>query len=184
MRNEERFKYVADALSNEQGVLFILHGGDYANNDNASEWTDFFGYGDGMLANYSIFTNIGNHEYHNGTGDNASTDAYEYRHAFDYPLYYSFDCAGIRFVVLDSPDPNSTDDQNPTLAHSEAQASWLKDQLDNDYVRDLCHRSSSHLDLWSCLSGIGPPALGDPVSKNTPSVQISQAISTVTSGSP
>ncbi len=130
--NEERFRYVADALANESGVLFILHGGDYASHDNASQWVDFFGYGDGMLANYSIYTNIGNHEYHNNTGDHASTEAYEYRNSFVCPLYYSFDCAGIRFVILDSPDPNSTDDQNPTLAHSEAQVSWLKDRLDNN----------------------------------------------------
>ncbi|MFA5332827.1 MAG: metallophosphoesterase family protein [Methanoregula sp.] len=129
--SEKRFKYVGDALNNEQGVLFVLHGGDYANNDNATEWTDFFNYGDGMLANYSIFTNIGNHEYHNITHDHSSTDAYEYRYAFDNPLNYSFDCAGIRFVVLDSPDPDSTDDQNPTLAHTESQESWLKEQLDN-----------------------------------------------------
>jgi len=126
--NENRFKYVADALNNEHDALFILHGGDFANHDNASEWTDFFDYGDGMLANYSIYTNIGNHEYH----DDSSTDAYEYRNAFDYPLNYSFDCAGIRFVVLDSPDPNNTNDQNPTLAHSESQVSWLKDQLDSN----------------------------------------------------
>ena len=126
--NENRFRYVADALNSEQDALFILFGGDFANNDNASEWTDFFDYGDGMLANYSIYTNIGNHEYH---GD-SSTDAYQYRNAFDYPLNYSFDCAGIRFVVLDSPDPNNADDQNPTLAHSESQASWLKDQLDSN----------------------------------------------------
>ncbi len=129
--DDYRFKYVADALKNEQGALFILHGGDFANNDNASEWTDFFDYGDGMLANYSIFTSIGNHEYHN-ISNNSSTDAYEYRNAFEYPLNYSFDCAGIRFVVLDSPDPENTDDQNPTLAHSERQVSWLKDQLDNN----------------------------------------------------
>ena len=129
--NENRFRYVADALNSEQDALFILDGGDFSKNDNASIWTYFFDYGDGMLANYTIYTNIGNHEYHN-IGDHSLTDAYEYRNAFDYPLNYSFDCAGIRFVVLDSPDPNNTNDQNPTLAHSESQVSWLKDQLDNN----------------------------------------------------
>ena len=130
--SEKRFKYVGDALNNEQGVLFVLHGGDYANNDNATEWTDFFTYGDGMLANYSLFTNIGNHEYHHlASDDHFQTDPYEYRNAYDNPLNYSFDCAGIRFVVLDSPDPDSTDDQNPTPAHTESQESWLKEQLDN-----------------------------------------------------
>ena len=175
-------RYVADALSNEQGALFILHGGDYSNNDNASEWTDFFDYGDGMLANYSIFTNIGNHEYHNNTGDNSSTDAYEYRNAFDYPLNYSFDCAGIRFVVLDSPDPNSPDDQNPTLAHSEDQASWLKDQLDNNMSGTFV---IDHHPVWTYGRASSESALqpGRPCFKNTPSVQISPVISTVTSGS-
>ncbi len=128
---EQRFRYVADALANESGVLFILDGGDYASHDMESQWAYYYGYGDGMLANFSLYTSIGNHEYHNGTAENVSTDAYEYRNSFVCPLYYSFDCAGIRFVILDSPDPANPNDENPTRAHSEAQASWLKDQLDN-----------------------------------------------------
>ena len=128
---EERFRYVADALANESGVLFILDGGDYASHDTESQWAYYYGYGDGMLANFSLYTSIGNHEYHNGTAENISTDAYYYRNSFVYPLYYSFDCAGIRFVSLDSPDPTNPTDENPTRAHSEALAPWLKDQLDN-----------------------------------------------------
>ena len=128
---EQRFRYVADALANESGVLFILDGGDYASHDMESQWAYYYGYGDRMLANFTLYTSIGNHEYHNGTAENVSTDAYYYRNSFVYPLYYSFDCAGIRFVSLDSPDPTNPNDENPTRAHSEALAPWLKDQLDN-----------------------------------------------------
>jgi acid phosphatase type 7 len=128
--NEQRFGYVADAINNEKNVLFILDGGDYASHDNVTQWTDYFTYGDGMLANYSLMTSIGNHEYHNSASDNLpSTDAYEYSNAFGNPLNYSFDCSGVRFIVMDSPDPRNPDDENPTPAHSESQAAWLEDQL-------------------------------------------------------
>jgi acid phosphatase type 7 len=128
--NEQRFGYVADAISNEKDVLFILDGGDYASHDNVTQWTDYFTYGSGMLANYSLMTSIGNHEYHIMAGDNLSpTEAYEYSNAFGNPLNYSFDCSGVRFIVMDSPDPQDPEDENPTSAHSESQAAWLKDQL-------------------------------------------------------
>jgi hypothetical protein len=157
--SEHRFKYVGDAINNEQGVLFILHGGDYSERDNASEWTDFFDYGDGMLANSSIYTNIGNHEYHNITSDDGPpTDAYQYRNSFDNPLNYSFDCAGVRFVVLDSPDPNNAngDDPQPSLALSESQASWLKDQLDNTMSGTFV---IDHHPVWSYGNASPDPAL-------------------------
>jgi PKD repeat protein len=143
---EQRFRYVADALANESGVLFILDGGDYASHDVESQWAYYYGYGDGMLANFTLYTSIGNHEYHNSTAVNVSTDAYEYRNSFVCPLYYSFDCAGVRFVILDSPDPANPNDENPTRAHSEAQASWLKDQLDNtQYGTFVIH----HHPVWT-----------------------------------
>jgi hypothetical protein len=63
----KRFKYVAEAIANESDVLFILHGGDFARFDNDSRWATFFQLADGMLANFTIFPTIGNHEYHNIT---------------------------------------------------------------------------------------------------------------------
>jgi len=128
--NEQRFRYVADAISNEKDVLFILDGGDYASRDNETEWADYFTYGSGMLANYSLMTAIGNHEYHNDAGDNLPpTEAYEYSNAYGSLLNYSFDCSGVRFIVMDSPDPLNPDDENPTPAHAESQAAWLEDRL-------------------------------------------------------
>lgn len=136
---EKRFKYVADAIAaNETDVLFILDGGDYAGWDDEVFWTTYFQYADGMLAKFPIFHTIGNHEYHNnGHPDGPPTGADQYHWTFDVPadgaLNYSFDCSGVRFVVLDSPDPNNAngDDPHTSLALAESQSSWLKEQLNN-----------------------------------------------------
>jgi len=131
---EKRFKYVGEAIAKETNVLFILHGGDYAGHDSGDLWTTYFQLADGMLSKFAIFPVIGNHEYHGAT-NGLPTAADQYHWAFDFdgdkPLNYSFDCSGIRFVILDSPDPNNADDECPTLAFTKSQASWLRDQLDN-----------------------------------------------------
>ncbi|MFA5342497.1 MAG: metallophosphoesterase [Kiritimatiellia bacterium] len=133
----QRFKYVADAIAKETNALFILHGGDYAGHDSKDLWTTFSEVADGMLAKTAIFPAIGNHEYHNGGTTNGPTPADQYHWAFDTdmdaPLNYSFDCSGIRFVVLDSPDPNNAngDDPQTSPALARSQAPWLREQLDN-----------------------------------------------------
>jgi hypothetical protein len=135
---EKRFKYVADAIAKyETDALFILDGGDYTSWDYEEYWSFYFQYGDGMLAKFPLFHAIGNHEYHNYEDkDGGPTHADQYHWTFDVAkdgaLNYSFDCADIRFVVLNSPDPKNTNDENPTLAHTESQVPWLKEQLDND----------------------------------------------------
>ncbi len=132
---DKRFKYVADAIvANETNALFILDGGDYANYDDESLWIPFFQYGDGMLAKFPIFTAIGNHEYHDPTsGATEPTAAVQYHSSFNIPtngaLNYFFDCSGIRFIILNSPDPNSANDENPSLALSQSQAPWLESLL-------------------------------------------------------
>ena len=150
----ERFKYVANAVANESDVLFVFHGGDFARHDYTSAWARFFLSADRMLANTTIFPAIGNHEYHNISNvdldeehyhvcpqrcmpcNNCSpaTNAVNYKSAFDMPLNYFFDCAGVRFIVLNSPDPNSTccDDPHTTLNFSEAQAPWLERLLEDN----------------------------------------------------
>ena len=65
---EQRFKYIADAIAKEPDVLFILHGGDNAGFDDESLWSTYFHVADGMLAKSTIFPTIGNHEYHNPAG--------------------------------------------------------------------------------------------------------------------
>jgi acid phosphatase type 7 len=132
---KERFKYVADAIEKEPDILFVLIGGDYNGHDSDGLWSQFFQVADGMLSKSAIFPTIGNHEYHNSSGgDNPPTAADHYHWAFDIPLNYSFDCSGIRFIVLNTPDPNNAngDDPHTSLALAKSQESWLREQLDND----------------------------------------------------
>jgi acid phosphatase type 7 len=133
---DNRFKYVADAIANESDALFIFNSGDFSRFDNESRWALFFQLADRMFANSTIFPVIGNHEYHNKTDSNLITAAVNYHSAFDMPLNYSFDCAGVRFVVLNSPDPNNAngDDPQTSSALAESQAPWLQQLLDNNML--------------------------------------------------
>ena len=132
----KRFKYVADAIANESDALFIFHDGDFARLDAEPNWATFFQCADGMFANFTIFPTIGNHEYHRKGGSSPPTAAVNYHSAFDMPLNYSFDCAGVRFVILNSPDPNnaSGDDPQTSLVLAENQTPWLRQQLDNNML--------------------------------------------------
>ncbi len=152
---EKRFKYVADAIAEiETDPLFILDGGDYASHDEEALWTTYFKYGDGMLAKFPIFHAIGNHEYHqpDSTGLNMPTDAAQYHDTFNIPqngaLNYSFDCSGIRFVFLNSPDPNNSDGFDPqtSLPLAKSQATWLKEQLDNTMAGTF---TIQHHPIWN-----------------------------------
>lgn len=136
---EKRFKWVADAIAQyENDALFILDGGDFAGFDYEDYWSVYFQYADGMLSKFPIFHTCGNHEYHNyGNPDGPPTAADQYHWTFDIPpkgpLYYSFECSDVRFVVLDSPDPKHTngDDPHPNIAYTKSQVPWLTKQLDN-----------------------------------------------------
>jgi acid phosphatase type 7 len=143
----KRFKYVADAIANESDVLFVFHGGDFARFDYTPRWAIFFQCADRMLANSTFFPVIGNHEYHNRSNENLDEEHYSgdencsgptaainYHSAFDMSLNYSFDCAGVRFIVLNSPDLNNStcDDPQTSLALAERQAPWLQQLLDSN----------------------------------------------------
>ena len=136
---EGKFKYLAEAIAaNETDPLFLLDGGDYASWDHTADWEIYFQDGADVFAKFPIFHTIGNHEYHNAESPSGPpTSAYHYHHAFDIPdgsaLNYSFDCSGVRFVVLNSPDPTKCngDDPQVTLRLAKTQASWLAEQLDN-----------------------------------------------------
>jgi hypothetical protein len=180
----QRFKYIADAIANESNVLFVLHGGDFARFDNESKWTTFFQCADKMLAKSTFFPVIGNHEYHNRSNEaldeehytvcpghciqcnncSPETGAVNYKSAFDMRLNYSFDCAGVRFIILNSPDPisNCCDDPHTSLNLSEDQAPWLQQLLEDNMsgVFTIHHhpiwdagRTSSNSDLlpWENL---------------------------------
>jgi hypothetical protein len=137
---EKRFKWVADAINQyENDALFILDGGDYASFDYEDYWSVYFQYGDGMFSKFPIFHTMGNHEYHNvANEDGPPTKADQYHWTYDVPskgsLNYSFDCCGVRFVVLDSPDPKHAngDDPQPYITLTNSQVPWLTQQLDNN----------------------------------------------------
>ena len=163
---KERFKYVADAIEKEPDILFVLIGGDFNGHDSDSLWHQFFDVGDGMLSKYAIFPTIGNHEYHNSSGgDNPPTHADHYHWAFDIPLNYSFDCSKVRFIVLNTPDPNNAngDDPHTSLALAKSKEPWLREQLDNKSllgvftihhhpIWDYFNASmNSHLEPWENL---------------------------------
>jgi len=160
---DQRFHYVADAIAKEPDVLFILSGGDHARFDNFSRWSIFFHNADGMLSNTSIFPAIGNHEYHDIIHGDAPTPATYYHYAFPGPLNYSFDVAGIRYIILNSPDPNEailshTDNPTPSLNLTVSQVSWLQSQLDNRLlgIFTLQH-NPNWLDGWTTVEPLYAP---------------------------
>jgi len=157
---KQRFKYVADAIEKEPDILFILIGGDYNGHDSDGLWSQFFQVADGMLAKDAIFPTIGNHEYHNSSGgDNPPTPANHFHWAFDIPLNYSFDCSGVRFIVLNTPDPNNAngDDPHTSLALAKSQEPWLRERLDNDTLRGAF--TIHHHPVWDYYNATSNPDL-------------------------
>lgn len=110
----ERHRLVAERVAAEE-PLFVLHTGDTVNMvDDAAEWKRFFEAGDPVFANTSIYTTLGNHE------DNSTA----YYDAFGMPEWYSFDCAGAHFAVLDSNDW--------TGDRMDDETAWLETDLASD----------------------------------------------------
>lgn len=146
-----RYKAVVDAIAKETDILFILHGGDYAGKDEKEGFADFFHYSSKIFSKITIFPCIGNHEYHDPeNSDNDPTNADYYRWAFNMPMHYSFECSGVRFIILQSPDPataESGDDPHTSLALAKKQEAWLKEQLEipNKGVFVLHHHP-----IWRC----------------------------------
>lgn len=155
----QRFKYVADAIANEKDALFVFLVGDFSEIDYEPSWAIFFQCADQMLAKSAFFPVIGNHEYHNHSGDrNPPTAAVQYHSAFGRQLNYSFDCAGIRFIVLNSPDPNHShgDDPQTSLALARSQASWLRKLLKNNMLGTF---TLHHHPIWICERNYSDPNL-------------------------
>jgi predicted phosphodiesterase len=107
----ERHSLVAGRIA-EEDPLFVLHLGDTVNTvDDPAEWDRFFAAGDPVFATTSIYTVMGNHE------DNSTL----YYDLFGMPEWYSFDCAGAHFAVLDSNDW--------TAARMDDETAWLEADL-------------------------------------------------------
>ncbi len=161
---EKRFRYVADAIDKyETDPLFILDGGDYTSKDWEPYWSIYFQYGDKMFAKFPLFHAIGNHEYHvKEQVESQPPPADQYHWTFDIPtggaLNYSFDCSDVRFVVLNSPDPNNAGhDQDPTLALTKSQVPWLEEQLNNTMSGTF---TIHHHPIWDYGRTKINPALG------------------------
>jgi acid phosphatase type 7 len=155
----KRFKLVADAVATEPDALFILHGGDNARFDDAGRWALYFEAADAMLAKFPIFTAIGNHEHHDiNNPANPPTPAVQYNSCYDVPMHYSFDCAGIRFVILETPDVANAngDDPHTSLALAESQRSWLEKQVRNNMLGTF---TLHHHPIWDFFSTTSNPNL-------------------------
>ena len=108
----ERHKLVADRISQEENISFVLHTGDLiCSGEDLEEWNDFFDAGRGVMKNTTFYPVPGNHE------DNHTN----YYDVFEVPQWYSFDCGNAHFTVLDSND----------WANMTKQTEWLQDDLDN-----------------------------------------------------
>lgn len=155
-----RFRLVAEAIAKETDVLFILHGGDYAGHDSEGLWTKYFLAADKMLAKFAIFTTIGNHEYHNGDTPTVPTEAVQYHSSYDIPLAgplnHFFDCAGVRFIILDSPDPTTGEDPHSSLALAQSQAPWLEGLLKDNMAGVF---TIHHHPIWDYFSSTNDPNL-------------------------
>ncbi|HNT08752.1 PKD domain-containing protein, partial [Methanoculleus sp.] len=105
-------KIVADRIADED-PLFILHTGDQVSAvESVDEWNNFFSSNRRLLANTTIYTTLGNHEYNDTV----------YYETFGLPQWYSFVCADARFAVLDD---NFASNPLPETA-------WLARDLTND----------------------------------------------------
>ena len=105
-------KIVADRIADED-PLFILHTGDQVNAvESVDEWNNFFSSNRRLLANTTIYTTLGNHEYNDTV----------YYETFGLPQWYSFACADARFAVLDDNFAS-----NPL-----SETAWLARDLTND----------------------------------------------------
>jgi PKD repeat protein len=108
----ERHKLVADRIAAEEDVLFVINCGDLVNNAaNLSDWDRYFVAGAAMMANTTVYSALGNHEANH-------TNYYE---IYGVPQWYSFDCAGAHFSILDTN--SEAWDRMPE------QSAWLADDL-------------------------------------------------------
>ena len=108
----ERHRLVADRIAAEEEILFVINCGDLVNNAaNLSDWDRYFAAGAAMMANTTVYPALGNHEANH-------TNYYE---IYGVPQWYSFDCAGAHFSILDTN--SGFRDRMPE------QSAWLADDL-------------------------------------------------------
>lgn len=121
----DRHRVVAEAIAGDPSDLrFVLHTGDLVESPVGTRWNNFFGAIQTYASSIPLFPVLGNHEQNDDS----------YFEAFDLPpgggyrnkRWYSFDCAGLHVVALDS-------NGNFGRANFIQQREWLeKDLTEND----------------------------------------------------
>ena len=142
---------VVDAIRKEQGIAFLVHTGDMAQNYPWSqEWDQFFQVEHDLLRATPLFPTVGNHETLDGLvhyGQFFSPPRFDSTGAV---RYYSTDWAQIHLAVLDTFDATAPAFDGNSDTISDAQLEWLKADLDDARSRGqlifavLHHGHASH----------------------------------------
>jgi hypothetical protein len=94
----ERHKIVADRISEEPGILFVINSGDLVSEtDDPMEWDRFFDATDKLRSVTTYLAVPGNHD----------ADRSLFRDLFGTDAAHYFDCGGARIIMLDSTDTSS-----------------------------------------------------------------------------
>ena len=146
---------VVDAIRKEQGVAFLVHTGDMAQNYptgflGGQEWDQFFQVEHDLLRTSPLFPTVGNHETLDALvhfGEFFSPPRFDAAAAV---RYYSADWGQIHLAVMDTFDSTAPAYDGNTDTISEAQLEWLKADLDDARARGqllfavLHHGHASH----------------------------------------
>jgi hypothetical protein len=105
----ERHKLVADRITQEQDILFVVNSGDLVSESNdPAEWSRFFNATDKLRSVTTYFAVPGNHD----------ADRILFRQLFGTDNTTFFDCGATRIALLDSTDLSSMTPED--------QAEWIK----------------------------------------------------------
>ena len=144
-----RYHRVADHLSMDHDLSFVLIVGDLVNDGTSDEeWTLFFDAMYPLLTNTTVYTALGNHE------KNAS----RYYSHFGYDRWYEIDADPAHLVILDS-----NDEATPLR---EKQTAWLETALNESdgYLFAAFHHppyssDAAHLGGWKNVRNLWSPVL-------------------------
>ena len=159
--NTSDHQTIVNQILQEQGISFLVHTGDMAQNYPFSqEWDTFFQVEHDLLRNTPLFPTIGNHE--------TLDSLYTWGQYFSPPRfdpdpgasvrYYSADWGPLHLVALDTFDQTglAIDPKLDTI--SDAQLEWMKADLDAARARGLINLVTLHHGSQS--HAVGPDAHG------------------------
>ncbi|MDK2974175.1 MAG: hypothetical protein PWP08_546, partial [Methanofollis sp.] len=132
---------VADRITDEH-PLFVLHTGDLVNDiESEDELDNFFESSRQMLANTTLYTTLGNHEYYTTTSPSPTTGNSIYHNITGMPEWYSFNCSNAHFAILDD---------NNDYADITQESAWLEQDLSTDAIWKFV---ANHHPPYSSVSG-------------------------------